>query len=70
MSAFFWLPYQSNTFLMEKSSFVHSLLQVLSKATVIMHGNIFQATVQMGFLKFKLLIFISPTLQWHILTPS
>ena len=69
MSAFFRLTYQVYTSLKENNSFVHSFLQVSSKATFLMHGNFLHATVQMRVLRFKILVLISPTIQWHILTP-
>ena len=55
---------------MEQRSSVQSLLQVLRKTTVIMHGNMLLATVKMVVLRFKVLILISPTVPWHMLTPS
>ena len=70
MSAFFWLPYWSNTSLVEQRSYIHMLLQLLSKATVIMYVNFLHTTVKMGVLVFKVLSLISTTLQWHMLTPS
>ena len=66
-SNFFQLPYQSNTSLTEKSSFVQLFLQVSSNATVPMHGYLLYATVKMGVILFKLLILISITFQWHML---
>ena len=33
-----------------------------------LHGNLLHATVQMGFLRLKVLIFINHTVQWHMLT--
>ena len=68
--ALFRIPSQSNPSLEGKNSSVHSFLQLLNKVTVLMHGNLFHATVKMGVLIFKLLILVSPTVQWHILTPS
>ena len=53
-----------------KKSSVHSLLLVLRKVTVLMHGNLLRATVQMGVLILKVLIPINHTVQWHILTRS
>ena len=44
-SALFRISYQSNPFLMGRRSYIHSLLQVLSKVTVMMHGNLLHATV-------------------------
>ena len=63
MSAFFWIPYQSNTYPKEQKFPVHSLLQVLRKATIIMHRNLLYATFQMVFLRLKVLILISATVQ-------
>ena len=54
----------------EKFFSVQSLLQVLRKVPVLMHVNMLHATVHMGVLKFKVLILISPTVQWYILTSS
>ena len=34
-----------------------------------MHANFFHAIVKMGVLRFKVFVFISTTVQWHILTP-
>ena len=68
--AFSQLPYQSNIFLQEQNSSVHSLLLLLRKVTVIMHGNLLHATVKMGVLILKVLILINNTVQWHILTHS
>ena len=70
MSAFFRLPPQSNNSLREKNYSINSLLQVLSNVTVMMHGNLFNATVQMGVPRLKVLILIIPTVQWHILNNS
>ena len=53
-----------------KKSSIKSLLQVLMKVTVMIYGKKFQSTVQMGVLIFKLLILISPIVQWHIMTTS
>ena len=47
----------------EKCSFIHSLIQVLKKTTVLMHVNLLHATVQMGVLRFKVFILISTTVQ-------
>ena len=70
MPAFFWLPSQSKTSLKEQNSYVHSFLLVLSKVTVLMRVSLFCTTVQIVVLRFKVLILISPTFQWHMLTPS
>ena len=35
-----------------------------------MHGNYFCATVQMGVLRLKVMVLISRTSWWHMLTPS
>ena len=55
---------------MEQRSSVHSLLQVLSKVTVIMHGNILHTTVQIGVIISKELILISPKVLWYMMNPS
>ena len=57
MSALFWLLYQSNTSLKEQRSSVHSLSQVLSKGAVLIQGNLLRITVNMGVLRFKVLVF-------------
>ena len=54
----------------KKKPSVHSLLLVLNKATVLIHGNLIQATVQMGVLILSLLILINPTLKCHMMTHS
>ena len=54
MSAFFWIPSQSDTFLKEKNSPVHLLLLVLVKVTVLMHVSLLHGTVQMVVLILKL----------------
>ena len=38
ISAFFWLTSQSNTSIKEQNYFIHSLLLVVKKVTIIMHG--------------------------------
>ena len=55
---------------MEQKSSVYSLILVLRKVTVFMHGNLLHATVQMGVIIFKVLIFINHKVQYHMLTPS
>ena len=70
MSALFCLISQSNPSLKEQKSSIPSLLQVLSNMTVLMHGNILQSTVQMGVLRFKVLVLINDTFQWYMLTHS
>ena len=55
---------------MEQSFYVHSLLQVLSKATILMHVNLLNFTMQMVVLIFNVLVLIIPTVLWHIMTPS
>ena len=70
MSAFFWLPYQSNSSLIAQSFYAHSLLKLLVKATVLVHGNLLHANVQIGVFVLKVLIFISPKIQCKVLTPS
>ena len=47
MLALSQLPSQSNTSLKEQKSSVHSLLLVLRKVTVLLHGNLLHANVQM-----------------------
>ena len=56
----------------DRTKVLRSLIlpQILNKADALIHVNLFHATVQMGVLTFKALILISPTVQWHILTPS
>ena len=53
-----------------KKCSVQSLLLVLRNVTILMHGNLLQATVQMGFFRLKLLVFINTTVQWHMMTHS
>ena len=53
-----------------KNSSIHSLLIVLGKVTVLIHGIFLHAIVQMGVLRWKLLVFINHTVQWHIQTHS
>ena len=60
-SALFRLPNQSNPSLKEHIYYVHSLLQLLRKATVLVNVLVLYATVQMGVLRFKVLILIFPT---------
>ena len=55
---------------MAQRSSVHSLLLVLSKINVLMHGNVLNATLRMGFIRFRELSFISTTVLWHMLTSS
>ena len=62
------LPSQSNPPLKEKYSSIHSLLLVLRKVTVLMHGNVLHTTVQIEFLILNVLILINHTVQWHMLT--
>ena len=54
----------------EKNSSVHSLLELLKNFNVLVPVNVLDATTQMGFLILKLLILISNTVQYHMLTPS
>ena len=70
MSAFFWIPYQSNLSLKEKNYSNHSFLLVLGKVTVLMYGKILHATVQMGVLILMVLVLINPTVLWHMMTHS
>ena len=35
-----------------------------------MHDIYLHATVKMGVIRLKVLIFISPSVPWHIMTPS
>ena len=56
MTAFFRIPYQSTPTLKEQRYSVHSLIQVISKATVLMYGYLFHTTVKMGVIIFKALI--------------
>ena len=53
-----------------KKSSIHSLLLVLRKVTALMHGNFLHDTVQMGFLRLKVLVLINHTVQCHILNHS
>ena len=70
MSALFRIPYQLNPSLKEQSYSIQSLIQLLHKATVLMHGNLFRVIVQMVFLRLKVLILICHIVQWHMLTNS
>ena len=54
----------------ETKSSVHSFLLVLRKVTVLMHGNLLHATVQMGVLILKVLVLINHSVQWHTLDHS
>ena len=64
------LPFQSNPSPKEQNYYVHLFFQVLSKVTVMMHGNLFYATVKMVALILKVLILINHTVQWNIMTNS
>ena len=68
--ALFRIAPQSNPYLKEQKSYIQSLLQVLSKVTVLINGHLLHATVQKVFPIFKELILISPTVQWNMLTHS
>ena len=70
ISAFFWIPYQSNPSMMVKRSYVHSLLKLLSKVNVLLHGKLLHPTVQLVVPRLKVLILIIPTVQWHMVYPS
>ena len=70
MLAFSQLQTQKNPSLKEQKSSVHSLLLVLRKVIVLMHGNLLHTTVQMGVLILKVFILINHTVQWHMLTHS
>ena len=70
MSAFFRIPYQSNTYLKEQNYSIHLYLLLLRKVAVIMHGIVFHTTLQIGVLRLKVLILINPTVQWHMMTHS
>ena len=69
-SAFFRMPYQSNPSLKEQNSYAHSLLLALSKVAFMMHVNLLHDNVKMGVIRLKVLVFINPAVQWHILTHS
>ena len=69
ISTFFCIPYQSNTSPMKQGYSIHSLIQVFRKVNVLMHGNVFLATVQMEVIIFKVFILISPTVRLHMLIP-
>ena len=56
MSSFFQLPPQSNPSLKEQKSSIHSLVLVLRKVTVIMHG-IFSRHCENGSYKIKVIDF-------------
>ena len=64
------IPITSPPPLMEQMYSVHSMIQVSRKDTVMMHGNLLHATLKMGIIRLKVLILISPTVLWYILTPS
>ena len=49
---------------------IHSFIKVLIKLNVLMYGNVLHATAKMGVIRFKVLILISPTFQWHMITRS
>ena len=71
MTEFFWIPTQSNNSPKKQNYFVNSFLLVLRKVTVLMHEYLLHATVQMGVLRFRISIFISTTVQCHMLnTPE
>ena len=70
MLAFFWIPPQSNTSLKEQNFSVNSLVLVLRKVTLLIHGFFLHATMLMGVLILEVLIFINHTDQWHMLTHS
>ena len=70
MPPFFRIPSQSNTSLKEQKFYVHSLLLVLRKVTVLVHGIVFHAAVQMVVLRLKVLVSINNTVQGHMLTHS
>ena len=55
---------------MELRSYVHSMIQLLSNAAFMIHGNLLQATVQMGAIIFKALTLIAPIVQCNMLTIS
>ena len=63
MLAFSQLPPQKNPSLNEKKFSVHSLVLVLRKVTVMMHGNLLHEIVQMGVLRLKVFILINHTFQ-------
>ena len=63
-------PITINISLMYQRSSVHSFLQILRKVTVLLHLNFLHTTVQIIVIRFKVLILISPKVQWHIMTPS
>ena len=42
----------------------------ISNVTVLMHGNLLHATMQMGVFRLKVFIFINRAVQWRMLTHS
>ena len=64
------MPYRYNIYLMGQSSSIHSIIQVLREVTALVDGNYLHFSVQMRVLRFKVFIFISPTVPWHMMTPS
>ena len=70
MLALFHLQPQSTTSLREQNSSVNSLILVLKKVAVMIHGNVLHVTVKMGFIRLKVLILINHTVQGHITTNS
>ena len=70
ISAFFWPPYQWNPYLIEQRSYVHSLIQVLGKATVLLNVNLLHACIKKGVLIIKVMVLISPPVLWHMMTTS
>ena len=53
-----------------KKSYVHSLLIVIRKVDVLIHGNLLHATVEIRALILKVFMLINHTVQWHMLTCS
>ena len=65
ISAFYRLLSQSNPYLREKNSYVHSFIIVLRKATILMHLNLLHPPVKMRVPRLKVLILTNPTDRVH-----
>ena len=57
-------------YLYEGTKFLCSLISPSIKEGNCSDEQIFHATVQMGVLRFNVLVLIIPTFQWHMLTHS
>ena len=67
---FFHIPPQSNPSLKEQKSYINSLLLVIRKVTILMHGNFLHVTLKMGVLRLNVLNLINHTVQWNMQTHS